>query len=453
MKKIVLPLLLISTACLAQQRDSLFIRKIADEVLQHGKAYDQLRVLTKSIGARLSGSAGYNKAVIWGRQTLQSVGADTVYLQECLVPHWIRGTGDKVSVVQVNGKATTQPLDALALGNSLGNFNPLTAAVISIKDFADLEQQKASVKGKIVYYNAAFDATDINPFQSYRETGIYRRAGASMAAKYGAKGIIIRSLTSTYNFPHTGNMQYNDSFPKIPAVAIGYADADRLQQLLEKGRVSVSLLTHGKQLPDTIAHNVIAELKGTAHPEQYITVGGHLDSWDVCEGAHDDGTGVVQTIEILRVFKALGYQPKHTIRFVLFANEENGTRGGEKYAASAKTNNEHHLFALESDAGGFTPRGFGFTLSADQLQKIQTWLPLLQPYGTSLLQMGGGGSDIQPLNKSLSVPLGGFLPDPQRYFDIHHARNDVFENVNKRELLLGAVNMAALLYLVDQYGL
>jgi hypothetical protein len=209
----------------------------------------------------------------------------------------------------------------------------------------------------------------------------------------------------------------------------------------------------GSFLPDAKGHNVIAELKGSEMPNEYITVGGHLDSWDINEGAHDDGAGIVQTMEILRAFKAMNYKPKRTIRFVLFANEENGGRGGEKYAEAAQANNEKHIFALESDAGGFTPRGFGFTISNDKLQKIQGWKNLFLPYGVYDLRQGGGGSDIGPLNQKLGTPLAGLSPDGQRYFDVHHARNDVFENVNKRELHLGAVNMAALIYLVDKYGL
>jgi hypothetical protein len=198
---------------------------------------------------------------------------------------------------------------------------------------------------------------------------------------------------------------------------------------------------------------VIAELKGSQFPGEYITVGGHLDSWDVGEGAHDDGAGVVQTIEILRVFKTLDYQPKHTIRFVLFANEENGLRGGTKYAEEAQVKNEKHIFALESDAGGFTPRGFSFGSTQEQLKKAQGWIPLLYDYGVYEITEGGGGADIGPLNEVFKTPVAELRPDSQRYFDVHHARSDVFEAVNKRELELGAINMAALIYLVDKYGL
>jgi hypothetical protein len=256
------------------------------------------------------------------------------------------------------------------------------------------------------------------------------------------------------NNPHTGATAYNDSFPKIPAAAVGLQHADALAAAIQKNAsITVFLRTNAKMLPDTIGHNVIGEITGSEFPDQIITIGGHLDSWDPAEGAHDDGAGCVQSIEVLRVFKAIGYKPKRTIRIVLFANEENGLRGGTKYAEEAKAKNEKHYFALESDAGGFTPRGFGFTVSAAQLDKVREWAPLFLPYGVYELNQGGGGADIGPLNRTFGTPLAGLQPDSQRYFDIHHARSDVFEAVNKRELELGAINMAALIYLVDKYGL
>jgi hypothetical protein len=454
MKKIWLFLFFLPTIGIAQNEDSVMIKKISDDILRNGKAYDLLRQLTKTIGGRLAGSPQMVQAEKWGLQTMQSLGADASYLQECMVPHWVRGKGDAVAIKKLNNKPSSKTLAAAALGNSMGSQAPIVADVLAVADFDELEKRKAEVKGKIVYYNSGFNVANIRPFKSYGESGIYRRNGASRAAKYGAFGVMIRSLSeSTDNFPHTGAMAYNDSFPKIPAVALGIQDADAFWQLSKQNAITVSLLTHGKMLPDTIGHNVIGEIKGTQFPNVYITIGGHLDSWDLAEGAHDDGTGVVQTLEVLRALKALNYQPKHSIRFVLFANEENGTRGAEKYAAEAKAKNEKHIFALESDAGGFTPRGFGFTMKAAQLNKVQAWLPLLQPYGIEQLSVGGGGSDIGPLNQQFGTALGGLMPDGQRYFDIHHAANDVFENVNKRELLLGAVNMTALIYLIDKYGL
>jgi hypothetical protein len=452
MKKLLLLIAMIPFIGKAQIQDSIFIKKIADDVLTNGKAYDLLHTLTKTIGGRLAGSPQFAKAVQWGKMAMQELGADTVYLQETMVPHWVRGGIDKVMVVEQNGKKVSIALDALALGNSLGGN--VSAKVIAVKNFDELEKRKDEIKGNIVFYNYPFNPTYIVPSRAYGESGVYRRNGPSRAAKYGAVGVLIRSLTeATDNNPHTGAMAYNDSFPKIPCAALGLVDADKLWSACQFSTVKVSITTNAKFLPDTIGHNVVAELKGTEFPNQYITVGGHLDSWDVNEGAHDDGAGVVHTIEVMRVLKALGYHPKHTLRFVLFANEENGLRGGDKYAALAKEKNENHLFALESDEGGFTPRGFGITTSAESFKKVQSWLPLLKPYGTETIAAGGGGADIGPLAKNVKASIGGFVPDNQRYFDLHHARNDVFENVNKRELHLGAVNIAGLIYLVDKYGL
>lgn len=437
-----------------QQNDTVFIKKISNEILRNGQAYQLLHHLTKNIGGRLAGSPQYNQAVKWGFDTFKKLGSDTVFLQECLVPHWVRGNGDAAFLIHKGESVTKKQLSMAALGNSIGSQKAITAPLLYVENFDDLERKKEDVKGKIVYYNAGFNPTNIRTFKSYAESGIYRANGASRAAKYGAVGVVIRSLSeATDNYPHTGAMRYNDSFPKIPAISVGIEDADYFAANTKTGNWLISMKTHGKMLPDTINHNVIAELKGIDFPNEYITVGGHLDSWDLCEGAHDDGAGVVQTMEILRAFKALGYQPKHTIRFILFANEENGLRGALKYAEAAKENNEKHIFALESDVGGFTPRGFSFSLDATKLAAIQHWLNLLKPYGTEFLDAAGGGADIGPLHKNFKTPIAGLMPDSQRYFDIHHAANDTFDKVNKRELLLGAVNMAALIYLVDKYGL
>lgn len=435
--------------------DSVYIKKISDEIMRNGKAHDLLRELTKGIGGRLAGSVQYTKAVQWGEASLKKLGADKVFLQECMMPNWKRGGKDQAAVVIQNGKKTNRSLDVLALGNSLGTGGkPLVAEVIAVQDFDEMEAKKDQLKGKIVYFNNKFNPTNIQTFKSYGEAGQYRRSGPSRAAKYGAVGVMIRSLTeATDNNPHTGTTGYDEAYPKIPAIALGNEDADFIWSTTRNSSIKVSMTTNGSFGPDVAGHSVVAELTGTQFPNEYITVGGHLDSWDVNEGAHDDGAGIVQTIEIMRALKALGYKPKRTLRFVLFANEENGMRGGNKYAEEAKKNNEKHVFALESDAGGFTPRGFGFTVSPAQLTKVQSWLPLLKPYGTDFLQAGGGGADIGPLNRTFGTPIAGLMPDSQRYFDIHHARSDVFENVNKRELNLGAVNMAALIYLVDQYGL
>ncbi len=447
--------LFFTTLATARQQDSLMIRSLADDVLENSTAYENLRALTKKVGGRLAGSPQMYKAEAWGEKALKEAGAERVWLQECKVPHWVRGGKDEARF-NIAGKPAATTLDVLALGNSVGTGpKGISAPVILINSFEELEQRKGEVKGKIVFYNYKFNNKFVKTFQAYGDAGRYRGQGPSRASKYGAVAVVVRSMSNAAdNNPHTGATSYNDSFPKIPAAAVGLQSADALAAAIKNNAtVNLFLRTNAQMLPDTIGHNVIGEIKGSEFPDQIITIGGHLDSWDPAEGAHDDGAGCVQSIEVLRVLKAIGYKPKHTIRVVLFANEENGLRGGTKYAEEAKAKKENHYFALESDAGGFTPRGFGFTVTKDQLEKIRQWAPLFLPYGVYELNQGGGGADIGPLNRTFGTALAGLQPDSQRYFDIHHARSDVFEAVNKRELELGAINMAALIYLVDKYGL
>lgn len=441
-----------SFSLMGQSDDSITIKKISDDIFLNGKAYENLRVLTKTIGGRIAGSPQMYQSEAWGEKALREAGADKVWLQECKVPHWTRGAKESATLVSGNKKMN---LDVLALGNSVGSDGKtIKAPVLLINSFEELEQKKDQVKGKIIFYNYKFNSTFVRTFQAYGDASRYRGEGPSRAAKYGAVGVLVRSMShATDNNPHTGSTRYVDSLPKIPAMAVGLRDADAMAAILEKGTATISMKSNAKMLADTIGHNVIGEIRGSEFPDEYITIGGHLDSWDAGEGAHDDGAGCVHSIEVLRTLKAIGYKPRRTIRIVLFANEENGLRGGNAYAANAKENNEKHYFALESDAGGFTPRGFGFSGSDAQLEKIRSWVPLLHPYGASEIAKGGGGADIGPLNRTFGTPVAGLIPDSQRYFDIHHARSDVFEAVNKRELELGAITMTALIYLVDKYGL
>jgi carboxypeptidase Q len=446
------------------QDDSLMIKRISVEILTNGKAYENLRQLTKTIGGRLAGSPQMVKAEQWGLQKMKESGSDKAWMQECMVPHWVRGGKDMLWAMQlVSAKNPKKPdarlvekkFDVVALGNSVGTGpQGINAQVLLINSFDELERKKEEVKGKIVFYNYKFNDTYINTFLAYRDAGQYRGQGPSRASKYGAKAVIVRSMShAADNNPHTGATRYDSAYKKIPALAIGLRDADWLSEYLQKNNLSVTMKTNGQFLPDTIGHNIIGELTGTIFPDEVITIGGHLDSWDNCEGAHDDGAGCVQTMEILRAFKAIGYKPKRTIRFVLFANEENGLRGGAKYAEEAVKEGKKHILAIESDAGGFTPRALGFTGSEEQFKKINAWKSLIAPYGCTEFVSGGGGADIGALSRALKTPTASLNPDTQRYFDIHHARSDVFEAVNKRELELGAVNMAALIYLVDKYGL
>ncbi|MEY2587185.1 MAG: hypothetical protein RLY11_1034 [Bacteroidota bacterium] len=437
-----------------QTDDSLIIKKISDEIFMNGTAYSNLRYLCKKVGPRLSGSTGAESAVEQTARMLKEAGADTVFLQPCMVPHWVRGAKEIGRATLTN--KTQINLNIVALGNSVGTPpNGINAEVVEVKNFKELDALGADkVKGKIVFYNYRMDPRYINTFQAYGDAGAYRGQGPSRAAALGAVGVIVRTLSPVLDDnPHTGATRYEDGKPKIPAVAISTNGAVELSKLIAEGKVkSIYVKTNCKMLEDAPSFNVVGELRGTEYPDEIITVGGHLDSWDLAEGAHDDGTGCVQSIEVLRAMKALGIQPKRTIRAVMFMNEENGLRGGSKYAELAKQENKKFIMGLESDAGGFTPRGFGYSASEAQSAKIEKWQPLFKQYGALEFTKGGGGADIGPL-RSLGTALIGLNPDSQRYMDLHHAKTDVFEAVSERELNLGAVVMTAMVYLVSKYGL
>ena len=447
-------LLILSLSGFSQDNDSTIIRKIFNESLAKGKSYEWLRELTTQIGPRLSGSEGAKKAVDWGKKRLESGGYDSVFLQDVMVPHWVRGAKEEGYILLGKVK-TSVPL--VALGGSIATpAKGITAEVIEVKTFQELrELGKEKVQGKIVFFNRPMDATKINTFEAYGQAGDQRRSGANEASKMGAIGVIIRSLSSTENdFPHTGAMVYATGVALIPAAALSTNAATLLSKTLKE---NPALQFYFKQscesLPDVPSFNVVAEIKGSEKPEEIIAVGGHLDSWDLAQGAHDDGTGIAQSMEVLRLFKVLNIKPKRTLRVVLFMNEENENRGGIKYADLAKEKGEKHIFAMESDNGGFTPRGFGIQGgSSETVAKIQSYKNLLSPYGLNEIDRGSGGVDIGPLAPQGTV-LIGFKPDPQRYFEYHHASNDRFETVNQRELEMGAASMAAMVYLLDKNGL
>jgi ASC-1-like (ASCH) protein len=435
----------------AQNFDSIQIKKIYDYALAKSKTYSNLENLCKNIGGRLSGSPQAQKAVEWAKQAMIAAGADTVFLQECKVPHWVRGAKEKC--ILQNEKQTT--LKCIALGNSVGTGkNGIKAKIIEVKSFEELEQMgEQNVKGKIVFYNVFFDQTKIKTGNAYREAVIYRGKGASKAAKYGAVACLVRSMTSVADDePHTGNMNYDTvlSSTKIPALALGYLSADKLHEaVIQNKNVEVYIECYCQKLPDEISYNVIGQITGTEKPNEYILTGGHLDSWDNGQGAHDDGAGVVQSIEVLAAFKHCGIKPKHSIRAVAFMNEENGLAGGTAYAKNAETKNEKHLAALETDAGGFTPRGLDVDTTNGLFKKVVSWKNLFYPYFVDRIEKGGGGADISLLQKA-GVPCIGFEPDSQRYFDIHHTAADTFDKVNKRELNLGVGAIGALIYLIDK---
>ena len=444
----------------SQLSDSAVIQSISNYAFNSSTAFDNLRYLCKQIGNRISGSPQLYQAEKWSYITLLQAGTDTVYTQTCQVPHWVRGsteTGTYKWLSSKNGALTVteNKVNISSLGNSQGTSGKaLTAPLIAVQNFAELEKLGEAVKGKIVLFNYAFNQNYLRTFMGYANAVPYRVQSASKAAKLGAVAVVVRSVSSsTDNNPHTGVQRYTDSVTKIPAVAIGVQDAITLNNLLQNGKVLFTLTNTATMLTDTLGSNVIGEIRGNLYPNQIITVGGHLDSWDIGEGAHDDGAGIVQSIAVLEYLKKIGYKPQHTIRAVLFTNEENGGSGGEKYAAQAILNKEEHIAAIESDAGGFTPIGFGGTMTDAQFTKFASWLPLLKVVNINEITKGGGGSDIAPLAKKLGTPTIGLQPDSQRYFDLHHSRNDTFEQVSRRELQLGAAAIASLVYLIDKYGL
>lgn len=439
---------------LRSQTDSIMIRKIFDEALSNGQSYSNLNYLTNKIGGRLSGSPQAQQAVEWAYKAMKEAGADTVYLQECMVPHWERGEKEVAKVISSDAKGVKE-LPVCALGGSIATpLEGITAGVveaIGINDLKNLGSEK--IKGKIVFFNEPMDPKYIETFRAYGKAVAQRWAGASEAVKYGAIAVVVRSCTlSEDDYPHTGVMNYVDTTNKIPACAISTKAANWLSSYLKTDKdLKFFLKMNCRTLPDEKSYNVVGEIQGEK-PNQYIVVGGHLDSWDTGKGAHDDGAGVVQSIEVLRIFKALNIKPKYTIRAVAFMNEENGGRGGKKYAELAKLNNEKHIAAIESDAGGFTPRGFSSDVTPKVKAKLKSWRRLFEPYGVYEFSRNGSGADIEPL-KEMGVPCIELAPDSQRYFDYHHASSDTIEAVNKRELELGGAAMAALIWMISTHGL
>ena len=438
------------------KEDSLQLRKIYDYALLEGKAYDWLDHLSNNIGGRLSGSLNAQKAVEYTKAELEKLGLDKVWLQPVMVPKWTRG-GREFSYLET-APGETRNLNITALGGSVstpeGGAKAQVVEVQGLEELAELGKEK--IEGKIVFYNRPMRPELINTFEAYGGCVDQRYSGAQEAAKYGAVGVIVRSLSLKQDdYPHTGSMSYGDTpvSERIPAAAISTNDADYVSGMLKiTPDLKLYFKLNSEQHEDVLSYNVIGEITGSEYPDEIMVVGGHLDSWDIGDGAHDDGAGVVQSMEVLRLFKEMGHKPKRTIRVVLFMNEENGLRGGNEYAKVAREKGENHIFALESDSGGFTPRGFSFEADEAQFAQIRNWQSLFKPYLIHYFELGGSGADIGPLRGGDMV-LAGLRPDSQRYFDHHHAATDTFEHVNKRELELGAATMTSLIYLVDKYGI
>lgn len=435
--------------------DSIMIRKIFSYALSKGEGFQNLNELCTRIGNRLSGSPHADEAVSWARKLMESYEFDTVYLQNIMVPHWERGLTEK-AYIEFPERYRNLDLHVIGIGNTIGTGPAgVQANVMEVDSFEQLDQAGyKKIHGKIVFFNQPMDPTLINTFQAYSNAASQRYHGPEFASRYGAKGVIVRSLTTRLDdVPHTGATAFMQNEHPIPAIAISTNDAEKLSAILKTGsELKIHFITSSSMKEDKPSFNVIGEIRGSEFPGQYILIGAHLDSWDVGQGAHDDGAGCVHALEALRILQCLGYKPRHSLRVVLFMNEENGLRGGKAYAGLVGENKEKHIAAIESDSGGFTPKGFTINASDVNLHNLKAFLPYFAPYGIHEFVEGEGGADISPMKK-FGVPLIGFKPDSQRYFKYHHSYLDTFDKVDKRELELGSASITSLVYLIDQYGL
>ncbi len=473
-------------------QDSAVFKQLFNLSLTNGHAYARLGELCKTIGPRISGSDEAEKGVNWAFRMLKSYNFDQVDTQGVMVPRWVRGQKEIVKIKSVylskilaNSKNRTQlisdiakssyshspaatfecesyltaqtksttwfQLPAKTLGGSVAG--KLEAAVVSITNKNQLDSlgKLGKLKNKIVLLNRPMDEAELNTFKAYGACATQRVLGSNWCSPYGAIAVLVRSVSNKCDLnPHTGSIYYAKDINPIPMAAIATAAADVLHYLSQQDpQLVVSIELDCKFLPDRLSANIMAQTNGTLYPNKIIAFGGHFDSWDVGEGAHDDGAGCMHAFEALRLLKAIGYKPRHTLRCVFWINEENGVRGANEYARRSAALGENHIVAIESDRGGFTPRGFG--VDSVLIQLVKAYTPLLNHYGIGQLENGGGGVDIAPLKTVFpNIQLVSFIPDSQRYFDVHHAETDVFESVNKRELELGAAAMAVMIYLIDQ---
>ncbi len=421
--------------------------RIVRTALEDERGYAWLKELT-DIGARPAGSEEGLEAVRWAEAKMRSLGLENVHVQTVTAPHWERGNIERAEIVSsrlFQGRA----LNVAALGGTEGTPpGGVTAEVIQVESIEELHALGSRVQGKIVFMNGSLPAGEFSAITAYFLTYPLRTAGPNEASKQGAVGYILRSLTlANDNAPHTGNTSYEEDVEKIPAVAVGVRDADFLSELLKQdSQVRITLRLSAKNHPDTETFNVVGELTGE-RDDQVIVVGGHLDSWDKGTGAHDDGGGCMQALEVVDLFKRLEIRPKMTIRVVLFANEERGHHGGIVYGELAAIRDEVHVAAIESDNGSFSPRG----LSVEQpeaIVRLEAFLPYLHAAGIEVIKEGQSGGDVEHIENTQA--LIGLNVNEQRYFDFHHSENDVFAAVNPREFELGAAGMAILTYLISE---
>ena len=413
--------------------------RIIGAALTSDRAYSRLAHLTDHIGNRLSGSKNLERAIEWAIAEMKRDGLDNVHAEKVMVPHWVRGEESLELLTPVPRK-----LQMLGLGNSIATPpEGISAEGVVVRNFAELDRLGEQVRGKIVVYNA--------PFTDYGATVSYRLQGASRAARYGAVAALVRSITPvSLQTPHTGAMNYDPNQPKIPVAAVTIEVAELLQRMNDRGdRPTLKLKMEAKFLPDAESANVIAELKGTEKPDEVIVIGGHFDSWDVGQGAHDDGVGCIIAWEAARLLKELGLRPRRTIRVVLYTNEENGLRGGNAYRDAYRAEISKHVLAIESDSGAFRPEGFGLVETAPLQVRanMQEIAKLLSGIGADQIAPDGGGADIGPMMRE-GVVGASLDVDGTHYFDTHHTPADTLDKVNPRDLALCVATMAVMAYTV-----
>ncbi len=423
------------------------VDRILAASLGSGQAYATLRDLCRTAPHRLSGSEGAEHAVQWAKEAMARAGLESVRLEPCTVPKWERG---KVATLEVAAPEESRPtwLPVLALGGSVATPSTgIEAGVIEVAGFDDLAAKGESARGKIVFFDRPMDPKVLDPFEAYGGAVDQRGRGAIEAAKHGGVAAIVRSMSlAVDDVPHTGAMHYEDGAARVPAAAVSTAGAERLSALLRaKPDLRLRLRLDCADRGEAPSSNVVGEIRGGKLADEIVLVGAHLDGWDVGQGAHDDGSGCAEVLEAMRILRALDLRPARTVRAVLFMNEENGTRGARAYRETHRDEAARHVLAIETDRGGFAPRGFSTDAAGDALAALRAIAARLEPAGASTLRAGGGGADVSVLHQD-GVPLMELLAEPSRYFDVHHSERDTLDAVHPRELELGAAVLAAMAF-------
>jgi len=428
-------------------------QRLVEASLREGRAFEALTELCHVAPHRLAGSAGLTRAEDWAVAWLRDRGLENVRKEPVRVPRWVRGPARLAVASPASAQGTYLPL--LALGGSVATPPAgLRAPLVIVTSFEELRGLGERARGTIVLFNRPMDPTLADPFAAYGAAVEQRSRGAVEAARAGAVAALVRSMTLALDdHPHTGALRYEPDVPRIPAAAISTRAAARLVEAARGGaRLELELQLECRDEGEVEAHNVIAEITGRERPGEIVVVGGHLDAWDVGQGAHDDGAGCVQAMETLRLVHSLGLRPRRTLRCVLWTNEENGLRGAVAYKDAHESELAGHVLAIESDRGGFAPRGFETNATGAAFQTLEGIVRQLAPYGAAFLRPGSGGADTGPLERA-GTNVMQFVPDAARYFDYHHCGRDTLDAVHPRELALSAGVIAALAWSVAELEL